>query len=365
MLRRTLSIAIITALLFTMISGCGFKDIDKRFFVVSLGIDTGSAPGMFKVTLRLAIPASKIESGKALTEVESLEASSIAEAVRLLKSHVDKELDFGHCRVILIGKTLMEDSVDETLTWLARRRDISMISYVGMAEPSAHEVLKLRPVSERYPGNALLLTFGNEGTESSYTVTEYLFDFVRRRKETGKDAFLPIVKMDPDRNSYEVNQVAFPDKKKLRLSLNSEETQLFNISARHFHKSAIAFPYLGTRIVLALTKVSTSVDISTGDIPVVTFRIRAKGYLEQSPPRFMNGNIPKIENHLQTELNRQLEELLYKIRDAGVDPYGFGLHYLAQYFGNSKDFEKWTKAYPYVSFRIRSRIQVDKSGQIQ
>jgi spore germination protein KC len=347
------------------VNGCGFKDIDKRFFVVGMGIDLGSTPSSYRVTLRLAIPASKIESGQTQTEIESFESPTIAESVRHIKSLVDKELDFGHCRVILFGKSLMESGVDEPIYWLSRRRDIQRVAFLGMAEPDSFQVLKLQPQSERYPGNALFLSFGSEGTESSYTLTEYLFDWSRRQTETGKDGYMPIIRKDTDRNSYRLDKVAFLDKKKLRLILNPEETQLFNISAKHFDKSVIAVPFQNTRIVMALSQVKTKTRISNATIPEVTFRIRVTGFLEESPPNFLNGDVQKIQNHMQTDLNSQIEDLLYKIRDAGVDPYGFGLHYLATYFGRSKEWEQWKEAYPAVKFNVQSQIVINKPGLIR
>jgi Ger(x)C family germination protein len=278
---------------------------------------------------------------------------------------VDKELDFGHCRVILFGKSLMEEGVENPINWLSRRRDIQQVAFLGLAEPNAFQVLELQPQSERYPGNALFLSFGSEGTESSYILTEYLFDWVRRQSETGKDGFLPIIRKDIDRNSYRVDKVAFTDKKKLRLCLTPAETQLFNISARRYDKSVIAIPFKGARIVLALSEVETHVSISHEDIPTVTLHLHASGFLEESPPNFLNGDIPKIENQLQAEFNNDLQDLLYKIRNSEVDPYGFGLHYLAKYFGGSKEWNKWKEAYPEITFRVDSRIVIDKAGLVQ
>jgi hypothetical protein len=192
-----------------------------------------------------------------------------------------------------------------------------------------------------------------------------LFDWARRQTETGKDGFLPIIQRDRDRNSYRVDRVAFTDKKKLRLSLNPDETQLFNISARRFDKSIIAVPFQGTRIVLALSQVKTHINISRGEIPNVVFHISAKGFLEESPPNFLNGDVSKIESQLQTEFNGQLQDLLYKIRNSGVDPYGFGLHYLAKYFGKAEDWNRWKNAYPQITFRVKSRIVIDKAGLVE
>lgn len=47
---------ILLLLLAMTITGCNFKDIDRRIFVVAIGIDPGEQDGTFKVSLKLAIP---------------------------------------------------------------------------------------------------------------------------------------------------------------------------------------------------------------------------------------------------------------------------------------------------------------------
>ncbi|RKP54201.1 Ger(x)C family spore germination protein [Cohnella endophytica] len=363
--RKIIGVFFLLASVTLILGGCGFKDIDKRFFVVAMGIDPGTRKDLIKVTLRLAIPSSKIESGEAKTELESLEAPTIAEAIRRIKSLVDKELDFGHCRVILFGKETLENGVRESTNWFLRRRDIQMVAYVGMAEPNATDVLQLKPQSERYPGNSLILSFGSEGTESSFILTEYLFDWTRRLAETGTDGFLPVVRVDKDKNSYQIDKVAFLDKQKLRLCLNATETQLFNISAKKFRKSIISVPIENVPIVLALSSVRTHIDYSKGEIPEITLRLRATGMLEESPSKFLNGNNRVIEQKIEKAFNDQVETLLYKIRDAGVDPYGFGLHYLSTYFGDHKMWERWKSAYPTIKFHVKSRIVIEETGLVE
>lgn len=142
-------------LICTCLVGCSFKDIDKRFFVVAMGVDwTGKEDKPYLVTLRLAIPASKVGEGMAESQIEYQEAKSIAEAVRNLKAHVDKELDFGHCRMFLFGASLTKESLEEPLNWLSRRRDIQLISYTAVAEPNARKLLEANPTTERLAGNS-------------------------------------------------------------------------------------------------------------------------------------------------------------------------------------------------------------------
>ena len=123
----------------------------------------------------MAITSAKVESGSSKTQIQTIDAPSIAEGVRHLKSFVDKELDFGHCRIFVMGKSLLEHGDPESMSWFARRRDIQAVSFVGVGDPDALSVLRVTPESERYPGNALSLTFGNEGSESPYTTKDIFF----------------------------------------------------------------------------------------------------------------------------------------------------------------------------------------------
>ncbi|QHW31129.1 Ger(x)C family spore germination protein [Paenibacillus rhizovicinus] len=344
--------------------GCGFKDIDKRFFVVAMGIDwTGKKDHPYLITLRLAIPTSKIGEGLAESQIEQTEAKSIAEAVRILKSHVDKEIDFGQCKMFVFGDSLVKQSLEEPLNWLNRRRDIQLISYMALAKPNANTLLKAKPASERLAGNSFFLTFGKEGTVSPYTVTEQLFDSFRRFSEKGLDPYFPVVFFDGD--SYVVQRLSLLDKKNEKLVLNPRETKLYNLTANAFAKSGIPIDYKGKRLAFYVSRASTNVSITKGAVPTVHLKLKISGLVEQSPVTLTPQSLKEVQLLLQENVNRTGEQLLIKIRDANIDPYGFGLHYLAQYFGDDKDWSYWKKIYPDVKFVVTTRIKIESTGLIR
>lgn len=361
---RKLSLALLLLALFAIAGGCSFKDIDKRFFVVAMGVDwTGKPDKPYLVTLRLGVPTSKTGEGMAESQIEKLEAPTIAEGVRQLKAHVDKELDFGHCKVFLFGEEMVQHSMIDPFAWLSRRRDIQLISYMAVARPSANKVLTANPTTERIAGNSFLLTFGKEGTVSPYTVTEYLFDSVRRFKETGLDPVLPIIAFDG--NSYVVERLSLFDKKSERLVLDAEETKLYNLSANAFARSGIPAQFRGNRIVLYAAHVSRSASITNDDIPTVKLTLRISGLIEQSDTTFSKETLKEAQRALEKNVNEKTTALLEKIRDAGVDPYGFGLHYLAQYFGSEKDWQHWQQVYPQVKFQVDTHVNIESTGLIR
>ncbi|KRE66710.1 Ger(x)C family spore germination protein [Paenibacillus sp. Soil750] len=357
---KTFLTCISLLLICTCLGGCSFKDIDKRFFVVAMGVDwTGKEDKPYLVTLRLAIPASKVGEGLAESQIEYQEAKSIAEAVRNLKAHVDKELDFGHCRMFLFGASLTKESLEEPLNWLSRRRDIQLISYTAVAEPNARKLLESNPTTERLSGNSFFLTFGKEGTVSPYTVTELLFDTFRRFKEKGLDPYFPIIRFDGD--SYVVEHLALLNKTKQSIVLNPQETQLYNMSANAFSKSGITITYNGEPLSFYVARVKKHISISKEATPVVKLKLNLTGIIEQGT---LGLDIHKVQPQLEQQVNQSVEALLYKIRDAEVDPYGFGLHYLGQYFGKEKDWEYWQSVYPELKFEVETHVKIESTGLV-
>lgn len=367
--KRLLScVAGIAALMMSgsLLGGCQLKDIDKRYFVVTTGFDYSDNPAKpYRVTLRLALPSSKVEEGGAMSIVQTVDAPSIAEAVRHLKATVDKELEFGHCREFIFGRALIDkDGFYNAMQWLARRRDIQSVSNLMIGEPDALSVASLKPKSERYPGNSLFLSFGNEGTESAYTVTTYLFDLYRRMYETGLDPALPIASILKD--AYQIDRAALLDKNKARLYLTPEETLLFNMTAFGTNNTIVTLPHKPLNVVLAVTQTNARIDLTKGKDPVAIVKVRVEGFLEQSPPHLLEQNWDGLERKMGKHFSEEVEQLLIKIRDAGVDPYGFGLHYMADRHNAKGSWELWTKQlYPHIRFDVRTDVSIQGSGLIR
>lgn len=130
------------------LTGCAFKDIDKNVFVAMIAIDKSDEEKKpYKITLKIYEPVS---SFKQSTQPEysyiSESGETLSEAIRLLQSYTDKELDFGHTKLIVIGEELVkEDKNHEILDFLIRRPDIQMISWIAVGRPTADEVIKLEP----------------------------------------------------------------------------------------------------------------------------------------------------------------------------------------------------------------------------
>ena len=144
-------------LLLINISGCGFKDIDKRFLVVAIGVDKGEVK-KYNVTLKLIIPTALVSPGQSKYQLIHYEGDSISEAIEYLRSEIDKQLDLGHAKITIIGEALAQDQISNHFDWFIRRRGIQRIEYVALGQPSAKDILSLSQQSERLAGNSLILS---------------------------------------------------------------------------------------------------------------------------------------------------------------------------------------------------------------
>ncbi|MFM1652637.1 Ger(x)C family spore germination protein [Brevibacillus sp. B_LB10_24] len=347
------------------VSGCSFKDIDKRFFVVAIGVDKGKKQ-KFLVTLKLAIPAPLgTKSGENESVMIRQEMNSISEAIRLLKTEVDKELDFGHAKVILFGEGLAKQDMTEALDWFVRRRDIQGIAWVSIASPSAEKIIQIQPKWERFASNALYLSFGQSGVESSYIITEFLYDFYARYHEKGLSAYLPVIKAREDH--YVINQASIFRNKKVKLELSKEETQLLNVTMRSFNKFDLKVKTKQGELYISVEGVSNRYTIdTTSSPPTIHFNVELNGILEEEVHKIGAAEkIKKYEAIAAQEYAKKLKAFLQKLQKANVDPYGFGLRYRATHFNNKNEWAEWEKIYPRAQFKVDVKVKIAATGLVE
>ncbi|SFI37126.1 Spore germination B3/ GerAC like, C-terminal [Paenibacillus sp. UNC496MF] len=346
--------------------GCGFKDIDRRFFVMAIGIDgSGIEDKPFRVSLKLAIPFPKIQPGQTNAyRLVSDDASTITEAVRHIKSKVDKELDFSQSKMIVVGKAISGKILEkDMLDWFLRRRDIQSCSYMALGDPSAEAVLNVKTSSERFPGDSLFLSFDRDGTESSYIATESLFDFHRRVREKGIDPYLPLIRTIDD-SAFLIDQVAVFDKERMKAILTSEETRIFNELVARIQSFDIETKTEQVQFALSVHRFRYAYDIRDAP-PAINLKGRIVAQAEESTEAFYTRPWTYYEQLAERQAETRYARLLQKLQRLNVDPVGFGLRYRATRYGKEKDWKAWQALYPKVAFHPKVSIDIKSSGGIK
>ncbi|WP_191089425.1 Ger(x)C family spore germination protein [Paenibacillus spiritus] len=357
-------------LLLPLLSGCisNYKDIDRRMFVTAIGIDPGSGGKKFRVSLKLALPQGDPTKAQERVAVLSQEADSLSETLRLLKSRVEKELDYAHCKALIIGEEQARKDILHIMDWVVRRRDMQLILNVAVGSPTAEQVLKLKPSTEQIPSNSLILSLSRQGTESPFITSVFSYRLYRNLFEPGLDPVLTIIEAR-GKTGFIMDRMALFDKHRSRLTLNPDEARLFNLLERKNVQTNLPARYDGKLYEYYIETSKASYRLSTGDVgrPRLTYKVSIAGILEESSGEetMTQHLLERLARESEEKLEKQFEELLRKFRDSESDPLGWGLHYGARRFDNRNEMKDWKERLPDLEIKVKVKVQIKYSGMIR
>ncbi len=353
----------------SFLSGCGFKDIDNRIFVTGIGIDPSEKEsGKYRITLKLAIPVSSIKQEKEPSYQYLVhEGENIEEAVRILETHTDKVLEFGHAKIILINEALLEEEPKDFMDYLVRRGDIQTIAWVAAAKPSAEAILRTQPKGEAAVASPLTRFFGKTGTESPYIVSTYLYEFRRDFHGVGVDPILPIVESNDSGTQIIVNKSVVVKQRKKPLELSSSLTRDYNSLANSVGGYSVKIVNDDLNLVLNMGTVKMDYKIiKDGEQPTsIKLDVKMTGVVSQSNRKLTQNNLEKYNILASKEIKLHLEELLTTLQKEELDPFGFGLKYRTMQLYDKGTFKKWEEAYPNLPFDVTVDIALKSTGTIQ
>ncbi|WP_082651090.1 Ger(x)C family spore germination protein [Paenibacillus etheri] len=355
-------------LCFTMAiqSGCAFKDIDKRIFVIAIGVDkSDDINNPYRVTLKLALPTQKLDPSVNNTQIISENSKTITGAIGRITAKTSKDLNYGLLEACVLGESIVNENINEPLNWLSRRFDIPMEGMVALGKPNAETVLKMKPRSENYSGNALFLSLSESGSISSFTVPEHLYDFYRRTTEKGVDPYLPVI--ETENEVYKIDTAALLDKQKLKVILTPDETRVFKELLQSYPHFEITTKMVDQPFVLTIEQLKSRYTIYTHNKnkPIIHVTVQMRGIVEEFVNQLYEENWTKFEKHVEQEEKTKISSLLKKLQKNGIDPFGFGLLYRATRHEGDKEWEQWQSIYPEAIFDVNVKVSILGTGAIK
>lgn len=360
----------ILLLCITMIPGCAFRDIDKRAFVSAIAVDDSEDPEKpYKVTIKVVIPSGSIKQEGVKYAFFSENSSSISEALALIRTSIDKDIDFSHMKIVLISKNLLDRNLSNITDFFHRRRDIQLISWIAVADPRADQVIKLEPKSQSSVTAPLFNFFSRTAVQSPYITTLYLFDFRRQEVEKGIDPVLPVVTMDEEEKRYVIDRGIVLGMEK-HIELTPEQTMIYNIlrgnikrfNAEIFEDDGKKFKY---GMFIDSTNVSYDIHTKNKKKPSINFKIRHQGILEEASKYTEGTRLEKYGQETSKVAKEQISDLLTFFQEKNVDPIGFGLRYKATHLHTRNTFQEWQKLYPNVKFNVDIDVNITSTGTME
>ncbi|WOV83729.1 Ger(x)C family spore germination protein [Sporosarcina jeotgali] len=351
------------------LSGCAYKGVDKRSFVVGIGVDPGDEdPDKFKVTLKIAKP---IASLKSVTKNEyafiTHESDSVAEAIRYLDTKADKVLDFSQTKILALNPDLLSGDLFHLMDYFVRRGDVQPLLYVIVAKPNAEEVLKVQPTLESAGENSLYNYFDGTGTESPFVTTTFLFEFRRDYDTKGLSTVLPIVKKDGGGTELEVNHALVLKNKHEPVELNLLETKLYNSLKKNSAGYGYQIDNAGYKFTLTMDRISMKIKIQEKGVqkPRAVVKIKAIGSVNESNKLLSLKKLGTYDRIIEEELSKQVKTLFKDMQEKNMDPFGFGLKYRASRLHNEHVLDDWKAIYPELEFDVKVKMELKSVGALQ
>ncbi|WP_025785322.1 Ger(x)C family spore germination protein [Sporosarcina sp. D27] len=369
---KWLKIIILSILLIALtssISGCAYKGVDKRSFVLGIGVDPPKDPGnKFRVTLKIAKP---IPSLKSSTENEYAylvhESESVAETIRFLETQDDKVMDFSQTKILALNEDLLHGDLFSLMDYFVRRGDLQLVLYVLVAKPSAEDVLRVQPPLESAGENTLYNYFDRTGTESPFVTTTFLFEFRRDYDTKGQSSVLPIVEANEEGTQFTVNHSIVLKNSVEPVVLTPTDTKLYNSLMREAAGYGYKIDNDGYKFTLAMDRVKMKykIDVKNGEKPRAIISIKAVGVISESNKLLKLKELDHYSKLSGEQFSEQVKDLFIHLQEKNVDPFGFGLKYRATRLNTKDTLDNWKAIYPELEFDVKVDMQLKSVGAME
>lgn len=349
-----------------LLSSCGFKDIDKNAFVAAIGIDmSDDKEKPFKVTLKIFVPA---VSFKQATEPKyayvSMEARTIGDALRLLEAKIERRMELGHSKLIVLGEDVLDEDLSELTDFLMRRADIQLISWAVVGRPNAEEILNAIPVSESATYPSLYNFFDVNGSNSPYVIVTHLFELHRGFIEDGVNPIIPIVEFSKENSTYTIDKAFVLLDETEPLELSPDETKVFNVLTNSATRTDVI---IEDREILAVAlidqyKSKLKLNMDERGKAKLSADLEMIGSLVESEQKIKSGELSRVNKVAKEDVERTVKDFLQRLADEGADPLGIGLKYRGSKLHNEIDFKEWEKAYKNMEIDVNVKFDLKSTG---
>ncbi|WP_102401468.1 Ger(x)C family spore germination protein [Haloimpatiens massiliensis] len=248
--RKKIIISIIISLCCIFMSGCWDKvEIDRKIFVVGLGVDAGKDikkegiiksselqfPTLEEDMKRLRVTYSfpdlkKIKESTAETESIAVDAYSLSSANNKATTKSSRALYMGHTKLLMLGNEIFQykDTVKEIVDYIERHPSLSRNIYVLVCDGRAEDYIKFKPPIEK--NIETYVTGLIDNNQRNNVIQELtLNEFLLSLSENGS-VIIPMMSMDTTNKEIEMNKVAIVKDYVIIGELNEEDISTMQIS---------------------------------------------------------------------------------------------------------------------------------------
>lgn len=376
-------------------------NIDNLAYVTAIGIDTSDENNL-KVSFQFSSPAKSSDSGKSETApsfINTVDASSISNAVNLMNVYLGKELNLSHCKIIIFSEEIAERGISSEIYTLISdiqiRPSANIViskcdakSYIENSKPSLENLVttyyEIFPNSSKYTGYSSSNTIGEFFNSLICSTCEptailgglntepvnYSTDLSSQKDST---IIANSSSIEGKRGSENIGLAVFKGDTFIG-ELNAIETVCFLNMHNKIDGFLISVPYpekANTYLDIYLTPdKSTNIDVSIiNDSPYIKIKAKFSGIIQSvtNDSNYLDSN---LLDSISSNCNRYLEstflDYLYKTSiDFKSDINAIGKFASSEFF-TIQEFENynWLENYQNASFEVNIDTSIESGSLI-
>jgi spore germination protein KC len=339
-----------------------------------------SDEGEYEVSLGFPLP-NRLATGTGVSgnspggntyTIVTKKAESIPVAVRKIRSDLSREVSWGHCRVVVVGRKMAEKGIKPLLEFTSREPNLHTKTYLFVSPMKGTDIAKLTPVFERLPSEVIreyaqrhvtlgttikdglqAEAIGGDLVASLLTIgqTEMVSEKGRISTWIGTDG-AAIFKNGAMVGTLDVMQMraVLWLQGNMRSSLNSIQSPTDGKTISFLIQSSKAKikPYVKDNRITYTIQIEAEDDV-----------LSSESSIDLKDPQ----EIDRLEARLAKQLQGRIIRAIQATTEKGVDAFGFGRildwHYPKLWKKIKQD---WRDVYPTCKFDIDAHIYIRRTG---
>lgn len=351
------------------------KDIRNRLVIQGIGIDI-EKDNSYKVTLQAidtnsSAAASSDGASQPPLKVYTVKGDSIYTAIKTVTESEGKMPLYSQNRIIILGKSITEENMDNVIDFFVRDVENSSSVYVAAAEKTASEILETKNGNEYVSARNLKNSIDSYEYDARIFATS-LYELISRYNSGTKDFAMPLlaVKEENKEKNVEIIGTAVFNNTKYRQYISKDDTVYLNILYNQVNNTALSFSMEdNTRISLNVVKSKTkrTVSLENGK-PTFKIKVTMNGDISEISggvsSAMKNSDIEKYKKRGEEYVEKQIHSLINELHNRyESDSAGLGrLLYICEqdfYKSNEKNIDEVMKNSIY---EIECEINIRRIG---
>ncbi|WP_379162115.1 Ger(x)C family spore germination protein [Paenibacillus sp. sgz5001063] len=333
------------------LTGCwNSRELNELAIVSGIGIDQGTKPGEYSVTFQVINPSATAtsqgaNSGASAITIYTSTDHTVFGALRRTSKRASRQLFFAHTQLLVLGESIAKSGIDGVLDIFERSHELRLNTAVMISrDTDAASILKVFTPQESIPSIGLVKKIQNTSSVWGENPKINVFELIN--KMTGVGGFtISGLRM--------IGNVE-AGKKKSNLDQSEAETILTMGGQAVFNKGKLVKwidgpEARGTDWILDKI-LETNVDIDSGEqqkavavnvllsktkvtvelregIPIFHVNVSEEGNINETKVSVDLGNpkeIIKLEEAMEKQTKKEIEQAFHGAQQAGVDYLNFG-----------------------------------------